>query len=165
MSKIFESTVRSSLMSKEGELLEERVETKIVRKVSPKDFIQVYLEDLSKLFNIGSPTEIKVLISLWKHTSFNKQGEALGNKVVLIKSIKASIAEDIGTSIGTIDNAISKLVKKDLLIKTDRSVYLLNPKYFFKGYIPDRINVIRTVIEYQIEKNSADQLELGDTNQ
>lgn len=133
-----------------GELDYHKIEHTIVKKVSQDDFIQVYLEDLSGLLGIESLAEFKVLLSLWQKANFNNENSNDGNVVYLIKSVKEEIANNTGHSLSRINNTISSLTKKGLLVKKDRSVYWLNPKYFFKGYSKDRIKVVKTVIEYEI---------------
>lgn len=146
--KVFESQNR--IVDKEtGEQLS--LETKIVKTVSIDNFIQIYLEDLAGLFKIDNMSEYKVIIWLWKKSTFNAKNSGLGNKIFLVKSEKEEIAKETNLSYSRVNNIISELVKKNLLIKLGRSVYVLNPQYFFKGYLTDRPQVIRTIIEYKIQ--------------
>lgn len=133
-----------------GEVHSHSIEHTIIKKVSQDNFIQVYLEDLSGLLGIENLVEFKVLLSLWKKANFNDENSENGNVVYLVKSVKEGIANDTGYSLSRINSTISTLTKKKLLVKKDRSVYWLNPKYFFKGYSKDRIKAVKTVIEYEI---------------
>jgi len=138
--KIYEST--EIVVNENGEILESK--SRVKRKVTSAEFMQVYLEDHSGLMKISSGNEIKVLVTLWSLSQFDT------NQVILIKPIKEQIAQKIGISYNTLRNIISELSKKNLLVKKDRSMYYLNPKYFFKGYVENRPKVIKMVLEYQI---------------
>lgn len=152
MSKLFEAVSKVVSVDREtGELIEENISTTIVKKVEREDFIQVYLKDMSALLDIKAVSEMKVLLVLWRIASFNKENDNNGNKIVLVKAIKEEIAKELDISVGTIDNVLRKLVDRELIIKVARSVYKLNPNYFFKGYLKDRLKVVKTIIEYQIE--------------
>ena len=61
------------------------------------------------------------------------------------------IADNIGAKYKTVDNHISKMYKSGLLIRKETSIYYLNPKYFFKGYLENRPSVLKLVLEYQVD--------------
>lgn len=155
--KIFQHDT-NSINIETGEVLS--IEQKIVKRVAPDNFIQVYLEDLSGLFKLENVAEYKVLIALWKRVNFNEENTIDGNSVVLVKAIKEQIANETDYSLSRVNSVITTLVKKELLIQKDRSIYVLNPKYFFKGYYKDRVKVVRAVIEYRIEDNTNDEQEI-----
>lgn len=124
----------------------------IQRRVSAEKFIMVYLNDMGNIFQLTSDAQYKVLIALWKRTEFGT------NKVIVVKSVKNDIVKETGVKFRTIANALTSLTKKGLLIRKDRSVYYLNPKYFFKGSDIQRRQQIRVLIEYNIEDQEEDQL-------
>lgn len=123
----------------------ETIETEVVKIVSSDSFMQVYLEDNSGLFNIQNNSELQVLLQLWKRSVFDT------NEVVLVKQVKIEIAENIGTKLQNVNNTISVLKRKKLLISKARGVYFLNPHYFFKGYQQNRPKVIKLVQKYIIQ--------------
>jgi len=129
-----------------GEILE--VESKIVKKVSAESFMQVFLNDRSILYDIENKSQLRVLVELWQLSQFDT------NQVVLVKAIKQIIADKVGCTLQTVDNHISKLLKKGLLIRKETSLYFLNPKYFFKGYAENRPKVIKAMVEYHIEEEN-----------
>lgn len=156
--KIFESTERTVHVSDNGEQLGEIITTKIVKKINKADdFIQVYLEDIAAMFKITKYSEMKVLMSIWKHASFNPQNETTGNEIYLVKTLKTKIAEELELAYSSVDNAIKNLEKQDMLIRIGRATYILNPKYFFKGYLKDRVSVVNMVIEYHIGGNEVSE--------
>lgn len=131
-------------------------EHNIVRKITPESFMQVYLQDLSGMFKIETKTELRLLSLLWKQSEFHREG-GLGNYITVVKAHKKQWAKYCECSEQTISNTIAKLTKKDLLLKGDRSVYYLNPKYFFKGALSSRDAVIK--LHYQL-KDNPDQEEI-----
>lgn len=154
MSKVYESLDTKIILDSEtGEIIQQEVSTKVIKRVAQEDFIQVYLEDLAALLNITALSEIRVLMVLWRMASFNKENDKQGNRVVLVKPIKEEIATELNLTSGTIDNILRKLLNKKLIIKVDRTIYTLNPQYFFKGYMKDRLKVVKTIIEYHITPN------------
>ena len=118
------------------------------------EFIQVYLEDISGLLGITTKGEYHVLVYAWKYAPYSD--EANGNIVHFNKMLKDKIIDGTGLTDGSIKNILTKLVKKDLLIKTNyKSMYYLNPKYFFKGKLSDRTKAfnLQLNLNYRIEPN------------
>jgi len=133
------------------------IENTIVRRVNQDQFVQIYLEDLSGLLSISTGNESKLLAIIWKHCEWNAENSGIGNKIVIVKPFKDEWAKELEIGTQAVNNIISGLVKKNLLIKKDRSVYYLNPKYFFKGFSKDRIKAIRTVLNYTFTENPEQQ--------
>lgn len=137
---------------------------------SQDEFIQIYLKDLSGLLNITSKTELQVLMTLWKYSTYNEKDTEKGNFIVISPKIIKDIVELTKLKPQTIRNCISSLVKNEskLLIKDPdfRSTYYLNPTYFFKGALKDRPKVMQVVLKYvdsnQIQPN--DDFEVKEEN-
>lgn len=135
-----------------GEVLSTVIQTKTVRKsISSKEFMQIYLEDLSGLFRLENKTEIKLMSLIWRDCEFNLENTNIGNRVIALKAQKEQWAKEIGVSLSNVNNTVTNLVKKDLLILESRSIYYLNPEFFFKGFSKDQPAVLRTVLEYKIK--------------
>lgn len=121
-----------------GEYIEQiRRETTPVGK--EPNYYKVYIQDLANLQGLN-PTETEVFQVLSANMTFD-------NLIVLIKPIKQKLVELIGKEYETIKKAIEGLTKKKILIRADRSVYRVNPKYAAKGKWED-IKALRLVIEY-----------------
>jgi len=103
------------------------------------NFIRLYLQDICKLNDIPK-TGSKLLNELLKYTSYD-------NKILLPSAIKKEIAKKLDTTVGTLDNALSKLTKKEILRREGTGVYILNPFFFRKGKWTD-IKKIRAEWEY-----------------
>jgi hypothetical protein len=129
------------IINQEGDVIS--TELKTVKKVTKDKFLQVYLEDFGALMKIKEGLEYKIILWIGKEMNYET------NEIVLVKAIKERMAVDISANIRTINNVISSLTNKNVLISTDRTVFHLNPKMFFKGSIQQREILIRT-IEYQI---------------
>ncbi len=120
-----------------GELLE----YKKTRKVSMKEFIMVFFAGCPELMRLTG-VELKVLICCWQKSSFNPVSDDTGNIIFNSPSFKEFCKEQgASTSDANVDNAISALSKKGLLIKKHRGEYLLNPEYFFKGTLSNRSKI------------------------
>lgn len=117
----------------------------VQRRVSSERFIMVYLDDMASILGLSKGAEYKVLMWLWERSEFDT------NKIIIVKAVKKEMENDLGIAFRTIVNSISSLTKKKLLLTTDRSVYYLNPKYFFKGSDLARRKQIRVLIEYNLE--------------
>lgn len=127
-----------------GEILEYR-ET---RKVTVDEFIMVFFTSYPELMKL-SGVQLKVLMCCWKLSSFNPTNETTGNVVHNNPTFKEYCKEEgVDAPDGSIDNAISVLCKKRLLLKRCRGEYLLNPEYFFKGTLSNRSKIdLRFVVE------------------
>lgn len=134
-----------------GEINTDVIHTKTLYKtVSTEEFMLVYINDLSGMFQLENKTEIKLMALIWKDCEFNDSNTNLGNIVYALKQNKEKWAEEINCSLSRINNTITSLSKKGLLIQESRGVYIVNPKFFFKGFTKDRMKVMQTIIEYKI---------------
>lgn len=134
-----------------GEVLS--VQSTIVKRVKPDEFIQVYLEDMSGLMNLKSMSETKILYVLWKYSNYIEEDDSyIGNKFILDKSLKDKITQHTSLGESTIKNVICSLSKRGIIIKDKKYKmnYYLNPIFFFKGKLSDRSKCYSKVIQYKI---------------
>ena len=141
--KIFEKVEHVTDMQT-GQIVEER--RIFTKKVDKEKFMMVYLESMGSILKINSPIEYKVLLTLWEMSEFET------NRIILVKDIKKEIAERLGYVFKTVENAVSRLSKKNLLIKKGTAIYYLNPKYFFKGSEIARSNAFKVIFNFDINK-------------
>lgn len=81
------------------------------------------------------------------------------NQIILNATIKNEMGENMGYSLGTIDNALTRFVNDGLLIREGRGVYLPNKDYFWKRAEEDHIERIHLNISYEnAERNLFVQL-------
>lgn len=97
----------------------------VVKKVTSREFIKVYTEDISNLHKLSS-LEAGTLHYCFKCCGYD-------NKVTLLKEDKEKIALMCNASLDSVYNTISKLNKLGWLKMVSRSRYILNPNYFWKG--------------------------------
>lgn len=138
--KMFEE-VNIIVDSQTGEQIEHS--RRFTKQVEKEKFMMVYLENMAGILEVNSPIEFKVLLSLWQLSEFDT------NKIFIVKDTKEEIALKTGYQFKTVENAISKLSKKDLLIRKSTAVYFLNPKYFFKGSEIARANAAKVIFEFK----------------
>jgi hypothetical protein len=127
-----------------GELLK----YKQVRKVSIDEFIMVFFTSYPELMKLTG-VQLKVLMCCWKLSSFNPLKESTGNVINNNTAFKEYCKEEgVSAPSAGIDNAISMLCKKRLILKRCKGEYILNPEYFFKGTLSNRSKIdLRFIVE------------------
>lgn len=148
----------TTIDSQTGEIISQVVqqEKQIIatRKVkNQEEFIMVYLQDLSSFLRIDNATQIKLLALIWRDIAYVNPKSNEGNVMAILKDDKQKWADEIGCSLRTIDNCLSALIKKKLLLSGgSRGKYMLNPEYYFKGSSNDRKRILNLQVEYEFEK-------------
>lgn len=104
-----------------------------------ENYIKIYIKDVSMLRGIQSWVS-NALYELMKYIGY-------GNELVVHTCMKEDIAQELGTSINTINRAIQELHKKKILVRKARGVYIANPKIFGKGKWSDIVR-LRIEINY-----------------
>ncbi len=111
------------------------------KKIPIEDFIMVYLASIPEMFSLQGQ-QLKLLMAIWRLSSFNKAWCEEGNIFLNDQSTKEAIRRmGLTISDSSIDVAIHKITDKGFLIKKGKGKYLLNPKYFFKGTLSDRSHI------------------------
>lgn len=136
--------IKETVDHKTGEIT--RHESKFIKKVKSEEFIKIYLEDMAGFMKISSGMEFKVLFWIWKMTGWNN------SPIIIDKVIKDEFANTLGIKTQSVSDTLSRLVKKNILIKNARLRYSLNPTYFFKGDDKAREEILDLHIQYKIEK-------------
>lgn len=140
----------------------EELNIKATRKIKDyPEFIMIYLKDIAGFLQIDNATQIQLLSIIWKESTFNNPETNQGNLIAILKDDKERWAKDLDVGIRTIDNAISALVDKDLLLREGRGKYKLNPKYYFKGSNTDRTKILKLQVNYNIEEVENDLPDIG----
>lgn len=104
-------------------------------------FIKLYTEHLLYLKDI--PKHINpVLMAMLKRMPYGGQAFAIN------AAIKREMAKDLNCSAGTISNAITMLVRGDLLIRKDTGLYYVNPFFFGRGNW-ENVEKLRLEITYE----------------
>lgn len=122
---VFKETEKT-VITEDGEILNERHEVeKISFNVEP-EYIKVYLEDIARLKDL--PTSVsKVMYCLIKRMSYN-------NLIPVHRPIKQAIAHELGISENEIKRKIQQLYDAGFLVRVSRGYYIADPMLFGKGY-------------------------------
>ena len=98
-------------------------------------FIKLYLDDLSSLKGLTRTHRI-VLDVLMKYTKYD-------NDVIITKEVKKEMLSYCDISDGVFKNALTVLVKKDLIKRNGtRGIYKVNPKLAYKGKVNERARLV-----------------------
>jgi len=143
VTKNYYEEVTQTIDKETGEL--ETVRRTVKRKVSRDQFVMFFFRDIQGLIDLSSRAEFKVLLSICEMVGYNT------NEVILIKSKKEEIVKKTGLSYSSVHNTISRLCKKKVLLRQAQALYILNPKFAFKGEEIHRAKKLQLVLEYQLE--------------
>lgn len=109
-----------------------------------EEFCILYGKQMAPLLGLDS-NEIKVLIWCSIKCALNT------NEIVLNKAIKERMMETTKLKKSSVNNALCKLVKKNMLIRPATGVYIVNPETTWRGKINLRDKQIATYTRYTIE--------------
>ncbi|MPQ44992.1 replication/maintenance protein RepL [Clostridium tarantellae] len=128
-----------------GEIIDEEnsLKTKVSFSETEPKYVKLYIDDISLLQGLTN-NQNNILYNILKLTQFST------NEVILNKYYREKIAKNLNTNDQVIRNAISKLVKKEILFKVATGVYKLNP-YLFGSGTWQNIKGLRMTIEYTNE--------------
>ena len=126
----------------ENGVLKHEVKSQNVIVEREPDYVKLYIRDILRLNDIPKSGN-EVLLAILRRMNYS-------NDIILISSIKKEIAEELGIKEITLRKAIELFVEKSILLRRDRSVYIINPYFFGRGKW-EEIKKIRLLIEYSKE--------------
>lgn len=115
---------QTELDKETGELIPTRWITR--KNLNQEQFIRAYIQDIGALAKC-SGAEVSTILCSLEYLEFNSP------KIILNPERRKSICECANISTNTFNSALSRLTKKNLLVKTGYNTYELNPKLFFYG--------------------------------
>ncbi len=142
--------ITDRVIDENGVVLDEKTISYLVE--NEKDFYITYCKVLGLLKDLGLG-EIKTLSWLVSNSSFNN------NMVVVTSGVKKKIAEEMGISANTVNNALGPLVEKEILYRDTDSgnrrdgIYYINPEYYWKGSLAERKKMLRIALELKKDKD------------
>lgn len=163
MPKINQS-IEKEVVNENGEVLSTS-SNKTLSWGNEPTFIKLYLDDIIYLKDLPK-THGPILYELLKHMSYAADE---GQMIYINAAMKKQIAKNTGFKIGTINNAITALVKGDIFKRIDTGAYQVNPFLFGKGEWQDiaklRLEIsydvsgktFKTTCEYKSEKKNKQQ--------
>lgn len=133
-----------------GEIIISNTE-QIIKCKSKEEFCMLFVQALPIVSKL-TQAESNILVYMMLKADFYNAGE-IGNRISYTATFKKMLLDETGLSLDTVKKAITKLIKKELLIKAqnDRQTFYLNPKYFFQGNLGDRSKAIKITTKYLLE--------------
>ncbi len=125
-----------------GEVIKKEIFRKEV--ANKEQFIRAYVNDIGALAKCSGSEQSLILCSL-KYLDYST------NEMILNKERRLEICECGGIKESTFNCSLSRLVRKNILIKKGSGTYILNPKIFFYGRDLDRASVIQATLVYIIK--------------
>lgn len=148
----YENIEHTQKLDANGNIEQQERKTHTNRKVETEpDFIKLYIKDICKLNDIPTAGN-NILNELLKYTNYD-------NKVLLPMGVKKIILDKLNISLGTLNNNITKLIKKEILKRIDTGIYMFNPYLFGRGNWKD-IKEIRTSWTYNNKGRALSGLEV-----
>lgn len=135
----------------DGQIVEGKIET--VKRVTTEQFTQVYLQNNDDFYCL-TKAEANVLSVCWNMSQYYGEGSELpGNVVQYNRFLLSYIKDKTKLSESSIKHAFADLCRKSMLIKSsERGIYFLNPEFFFKGKISDRLRALEVTTKYLINQ-------------
>lgn len=113
----------------------------------PEDFIKLYLTSIDDLLDLNQ-REFQILLVCIKSSQFYDEAEAKGNFFNNDARFKTNCRRilDEELSDNNINVCISRLAAKKIIIRQSRGLFVMNPRYFFKGTITkkSRLELVAT---------------------
>lgn len=123
-----------------GQILSETTTQRFTSSGGEPPFIKLYLDDLILLNDLPSSTSS----ILWEIVS----GLRYDNQIILNSSLKKRICSKLDIKMQTLNNALTKFVKKQILYRLEPGIFLPNPYLFAKGGWPEN-KQLRMIIDYK----------------
>ena len=143
MPKVMQS-IETSVLDENGEIVDKRA-NKVLSWGNEPSYVKLYLKDILYFSDLPKGHE-RVLFELLKRVSY--AGDNNGMQIVLNIGVKRQIMSALNlTNVRSINNALSELVKGQILFRVDTGIYKLNPYFFGKGDWQD-ISRLRLEINY-----------------
>ncbi len=143
--KTVPASIETVLDSESGEVLAQKVITRDILVKDNEEWLSAYAKLVRGLFNLDG-NEVKVLLWCALAATVNT------NEIVLARLIKQRMSEETGLSIGSIENALGRLVSKKFMNRVGRGVYHLDPDSTWRGDLKSRAKNIQVYLNYTLEK-------------
>jgi len=140
MAKISNS-IQKQFIDENGAVRETEISNTINWGSEP-NYVKLYLDDILYLSDLPKGLN-SILYALLKRMAY-------GNQLVLNAALKRQIAREVNLGTSSVNNAITKFVKGQLLKRIDTGIYLVNPQLFGKGEWKD-ISKIRLTAKYDLK--------------
>lgn len=112
-------------------------------KLSTESFVRTYISDIGVLAKCTG-SEISIVLCSLQYINWET------NEIVLTPQRRKELAECGNLTMNTVNTGISRLIKKNILIR-DEGKMILNPKLFFFGSDLGRLKVFEMKLRYEME--------------
>lgn len=141
-------SVETSVIDEKGNLISKRANKTLSWGAEPP-YIKIYLQDILYLSDLPRSHE-NILFELLKRATY--AGDEYGMTVTLSSGMKKIMAKTLNIkNVRSINNALTDLVKGEVLSRIETGVYQFNPYLFGKGDWQD-IDRLRLEINYDLIK-------------
>lgn len=113
-----------SFLNSEG-VIDSSIEYTVTKIPQEPPYVKLYVNEISRLYDLRS-LQKEVLLELATRSGYT-------GEVSLGPRLKSSIAFRLNTTLPTLDNTLSFLVKKGLMKRVGRGEFLLDPHIFARG--------------------------------
>ena len=137
-----ERTTNNYIDSETGELLGQDLDIKHTKILvsSEEQFAVIYSDIITAMEGLSTPTK-----TLFTYININT------NEITLVKHKIEQLSKEADIAVSTIKKSITDLVKKGILIKRGSGVYLINPKYYWRGTINNRKKSLKYILELEFK--------------
>lgn len=111
-------------------------------EITMDQFARIYINSIKILAKCRG-AEVSVVLCCLEYLEYNT------NEIILSTARRIDISKDAGVTIGTFNVTFSQLVKKNILIKIEKKLYL-NPILFFYGTDVERQRCLESTINYPL---------------
>ena len=149
---------KNTKVNEEGEVLEEQAIfiEKLVK--GQQDWFTMFAAHLGRVLHLDG-NEIKVLLWCAMNAHLNKA------EIALNKHTKQCAANECGIHFRSIENAITKLCKKKMLVRLCQGQYMIDPDTTWRGSVNKRSEAISVYVKYTLDSPDGTENGIGGPNQ
>lgn len=131
--------ITSQVVDNETGEISKEVKHQIAFVEREPDYVKLYISDIFRLTDVPKSSN-DIMLAMLRRMTYN-------NDIALFAPVKREIAKELGLKEVTISKAIELFVKKSIILRKDRGLYIINPYFFGRGKWED-IKKVRLQIEY-----------------
>lgn len=122
-----------------GEIINETLNVSKYIANSAEEFFLMYS---SMILILKGSTDVRMKLFAALLERYSK-----GQEFSIPKSLKERLADELKCSVRSFDAAVTSLTSDKIIIRTDRSLYRINPRHVFQGSSSERNNQLKAVLE------------------
>jgi hypothetical protein len=131
--------ITSQIVNNETGEISKEIKHQVAFVEREPDYVKLYISDIFRLTDVPKSSN-DIMLAMIKRMTYN-------NDIALFAPVKREIAKELGLKEVTISKAIELFVKKSIILRKDRGLYIINPYFFGRGKWED-IKKIRLQIDY-----------------